>query len=62
MSDTEPHLLAKQLRDWYNRLNEAVLGEVGISWEKYHKVLDEMREFIRKIEKQDPSIAGIEGF
>ena len=56
-------LFSKRLRDWYGRLNDAVLGEVGISWEKYHRVLDEMRAFIEKIEKQaQSSIVGEEGY
>jgi hypothetical protein len=54
----DPGLLAKTVRGWHNDLNDAVLGEVGISWEKYHKVLDKMKEFVKELEQKIVPEAG----
>jgi hypothetical protein len=50
--------VSKTVREWVKGLNEAVLGEVGISWEKYHKVIDQMKVFVQEIEKRLEPEAG----
>lgn len=41
-----------KVRKWIQGLNDAFIGEVGISWAKYHAVIDDMKKFVKEQEER----------
>jgi len=44
--DSEPD----KVRKWIVALIDSIVGEIGISWEKFHAVIDDMEKFVKEQE------------
>lgn len=48
----------ERVRGWVRDLLGSVLGEIGISWEKFHVVIDDMQKYVKEQEAKFASEAG----
>ena len=44
---------AEMVRGWVKDLLDSVVGEIGVSWEKWHKVINKMETFVKETEQRD---------
>jgi len=51
-------LESNKVRNWVRDLLAATIGEIGISWEKFHAVIDDMEKFVKEQEARRQPEAG----
>jgi hypothetical protein len=49
---------AERVRGWVRDLLASVIGEIGVSWEKWHAVIDDMEKFVKEAEAKYQPEAG----
>jgi hypothetical protein len=41
---------SEKVRGWIRELLDSIVGEIGVSWTKFHAVIDDMEKFVKEAE------------